>query len=92
MDPVTVKRKWLVLAAVIASFAPIAIDLTILHIAIPPLTPALSATGTLILWIIDVYPLMVASLLIPMGTVADRLGHKRLLLHGLGVFQKSVDV
>lgn len=86
MNPVTVRNKWLVLAAVIASFVPIAMDLTILHIAVPPLTLALSATGTQILWIIDVYPLVMASLLIPMGTLADRLGHKRLLLCGLGVF------
>ena len=52
----------------------------------PSLTLALEATGTEVLWIIDIYPLLMASLLIPMGTLADRIGHRRLLFIGLSVF------
>lgn len=79
-------NRWLVLLAVMLAFLPIVLDLTILHVAIPSLTLALHATGTEVLWIIDVYPLLMASLLIPMGTLADRIGHRRLLLLGLSVF------
>ena len=67
-------RRWLVLLAVMLAFLPVVIDMTILHIAVPSLTLALGASGTEILWIIDIYPLMMAGLLVPMGTLADRVG------------------
>src|SRR5690606_31937369 len=80
------RNRWLVLLAVMLAFLPVVIDMTILHIAVPSLTLALGATGTEILWIIDIYPLVMAGLLVPMGTLADRVGHRRMLLTGLGVF------
>ena len=79
-------NRWLVLAAVILAFIPIVIDMTILHVAVPSLTLALQASGTQILWIIDIYPLLMAGLLVPMGTLADRVGHRRMLLFGLAIF------
>jgi len=80
------RNRWLVLLAVMLAFTPVVIDMTILHIAVPSLTLALGATGTEILWIIDIYPLVMAGLLVPMGTLADRIGHRRMLLTGLAVF------
>lgn len=68
------------------AFLPVVIDMTILHIAVPSLTLALQASNTQVLWIIDIYSLLMAGLLVPMGTLADRIGHRRLLLTGLGVF------
>ncbi len=79
-----VRRR--ILLAVMVAYLPIAVDLTILHIAIPSLTLALQATGTEILWIIDIYPLIMASLLVPMGTLGDRVGPRKLLLAGLTIF------
>src|SRR5690606_7944664 len=38
------------------------------------------------LWIINAYGLVVAGLLLGMGTLGDRLGHKRLFVSGLAVF------
>lgn len=79
-------NRWLVLLAVMMAFLPIVLDMTILHVAVPSLTLALQATGTEVLWIIDIYPLLMASLLIPMGTLADKVGHRRLLMLGLVIF------
>lgn len=86
MSSVTHPNKWWVLAAVLLSFLPIVIDTTILHIAVPSLTQSLAATGDELLWIIDIYPLIMAGLLVPMGTLADRIGPRRMLLTGLLVF------
>lgn len=79
-------NRWLILWTVIAAFTPVVVDMTILHIAVPSLTLALGATSTQILWIIDIYPLVMAGLLVPMGTLGDRIGHRRILLMGLCVF------
>lgn len=80
------RNRWLILLSVMLAFTPIVVDMTILHIAVPSLTQALGATGTEILWIIDIYPLVMAGLLVPMGTLADRIGHRPMLLTGLVVF------
>ena len=79
-------RRWLILFAVMLAFLPVVIDMTILHIAVPSLTLALQATSTQVLWIIDIYSLLMAGLLVPMGTLADRIGHRKLLLTGLLIF------
>lgn len=79
-------RRWLILVAVMLAFLPVVLDMTILHIAVPSLTLALQASTTQVLWIIDIYPLLMAGLLLPMGTLADRTGHRVMLLAGLSLF------
>ena len=79
-------KRWLVLVAVMLAILPVVFDMTILHVAIPTLTQSLGATGNEVLWIIDIYPLLMAGLLVPMGTLADRIGNRRILLTGLIVF------
>ncbi|KKN38670.1 hypothetical protein LCGC14_0750950, partial [marine sediment metagenome] len=81
-----IPRRWLILLAVMLAFLPVVIDMTILHIAVPSLTLALGASANEVLWIIDIYPLLMAGLLVPMGTLADRIGNRRVLLIGLIVF------
>lgn len=78
--------RWLVLIAVMLAFLPVVLDMTILHVAVPTLTQSLGASSTEVLWIIDIYPLLMAGLLVPMGTLADRVGHRRVLLTGLVIF------
>ena len=79
-------KRWLVLLAVMLAFVPVVLDMTILHVAVPRLTQALNASATEVLWIIDIYPLLMAGLLVPMGTLSDRVGNRRILMAGLGVF------
>lgn len=86
MSAATDPRRWWVLIGVMLAFTPVVIDMTILHIAVPSLTQALGASSTEVLWIIDIYPLLMAGLLVPMGTLADRIGMRRILLAGLSVF------
>lgn len=80
------KNQWLILAIIIASLIPVTIDATILHVAIPTLTLSLGASGNEVLWIIDIYPLIMAGLLLPMGILGDKIGHKKVLLFGLTIF------
>ncbi|WP_274424501.1 MFS transporter [Chelativorans sp. YIM 93263] len=79
-------KRWLVLIAVMLAFLPVVIDMTILHVAVPTLTQSLGASNTEVLWIIDIYPLLMAGLLVPMGTLADRIGNRKVLLTGLLIF------
>ncbi|MGB6180560.1 MAG: MFS transporter [Rhodococcus sp. (in: high G+C Gram-positive bacteria)] len=67
----------------------VAVDGTVLDIALPFLSSDLRPTSTELLWIIDVYSFVLAGLLVTMGTVGDRIGRRRLLLLGAAGFGLS---
>lgn len=79
-------NRWLILAVTAGCFLPVAADATILHVAVPSLTRALGATGSEVLWIVDIYSLLMAGLVLVAGPLGDRIGHQRLLIVGLAAF------
>lgn len=80
------RREWLGLAVLALACLIYAMDLTVLHLAVPAISAALRPSSAQLLWIIDVYGFMVAGLLITMGTLGDRIGRRRLLLSGAAAF------
>ncbi|MFI7643560.1 MFS transporter [Nonomuraea sp. NPDC049400] len=60
--------------------------LTILFLAMPQLAADLRPSSSQALWIIDIYGFLMAGLLVTMGTLGDRIGHRRLLTAGAAVF------
>ncbi|MBB1627898.1 MFS transporter [Achromobacter sp. UMC71] len=78
--------RWLVLAIVSSALLLIVVDMTVLYTALPRLTHELGVTASSKLWIVNIYALVVSGLLLGMGTLGDRLGHKRLFMMGLAVF------
>jgi DHA2 family multidrug resistance protein-like MFS transporter len=79
-------RKWATFALCGLVIMVPALDLTALNQAVPHLTADLRPSATQILWIADAYGFALAGLLITMGGIGDRIGHKRLLLIGTGLF------
>ncbi|MBB4662991.1 MFS transporter [Conexibacter arvalis] len=78
--------RWTVLGVICAAILVVVIDVTVLHVAAPAMTEELKPSAVALLWIIDVYPLVVAPLLVASGALGDRFGRKRILLAGLVVF------
>lgn len=79
-------RKWYILAISILIYLPVTIDATVLHIAIPTLSQAFALDHNQMLWVIDIYALMMAVFLLPMGALGERIGYKHLLLIGAAIF------
>ncbi len=79
-------RQWLGLAVVSMAVLLIAVDGTVLDLAVPSLSDHLGPSGTELLWIIDVYSFVLAALLVTMGVLADRVGRRRLLMIGAAGF------
>ena len=75
-------RKWGALVVLVGAVLLLAIDGTVLYLAVPSLAADLSPTASQVLWIGDIYSLALAGLLVTMGNLADRIGRKRLLLIG----------
>lgn len=67
-------RQWLALVIIVLVYIPVAIDATVLHVAAPTLSMTLGASGNELLWIIDIYSLVMAGMVLPMGALGDRMG------------------
>ncbi|MEV6650711.1 MFS transporter [Streptomyces sp. NPDC051219] len=79
-------NRWVVLVVLCVSLLFVALDATVLHVAVPAVTEDLRPGAIELLWIVDAYPLVCASLLILFGTLGDRVGRRRILLLGYGLF------
>ncbi|SEF12958.1 MFS transporter [Streptomyces sp. Ag109_O5-10] len=79
-------NRWAVLVVLCVSLLLVALDATVLHVAMPAVTEDLKPGAIELLWIVDVYPLVCASLLILFGSLGDRVGRRRVLLLGYTLF------
>lgn len=78
--------RWWGVAVLALAIVILAIDMTVLNFALPAISRDLDPSGTQLLWIVDVYAFVIATLLITMGTLGDRIGRRRLLLWGIAGF------
>ncbi|MBT2386056.1 MFS transporter [Streptomyces sp. ISL-11] len=74
------------LAVLCASLLLVAMDATILNVALPSLIKEMRPDALEQLWIIDIYGLVLGGLLVTAGAVGDRLGRKLLFVLGFAVF------
>jgi MFS transporter, DHA2 family, multidrug resistance protein len=79
-------REWVGLAVLALPCLLYSMDLTVLNLALPALSRDLTPSSTQLLWIVDIYGFLLAGLLIPMGTLGDRIGRRKLLLIGAASF------
>lgn len=86
ISPKTYANRWRALAAIAVALIVISLDNTILNVALPSISRELSASASDLQWIVDSYVLVFASLLLTMGSFSDRIGRKRALQIGLGLF------
>src|SRR5690606_27711268 len=79
-------RRAVALGVLTLAVVLLAVDGTVLALAVPALTADLGPSASQVLWIGDIYSFALAGLLVTMGNVADRIGRKRLLLIGAAGF------
>ncbi|WP_051860144.1 MULTISPECIES: MFS transporter [Streptomyces] len=79
-------RAWLGLAVVLGPVLLVAMDGSVLFLAMPEVTEALSPTAGQALWTLDIYGFVVGSLLIAFGGIGDRHGRLKLLMIGVTLF------
>ncbi|MEV2218663.1 MFS transporter [Nocardia vinacea] len=80
------RPRGLVIAALCGTSFLVGMDNTILNVALPTLSRELGASTSVLQWIVDAYTLAFAVLLLTGGTLADRLGRKRVLVGGYLLF------
>jgi EmrB/QacA subfamily drug resistance transporter len=80
------ERKWWTLIAVSVATFMLLLDITVVNVALPSIRKDLGASFTDLQWVIDAYALTLAALVLTAGSLADRLGRRRLFAAGLAIF------
>lgn len=75
-------RDWAGLAVLLIPVLMVSVANTVLSFALPAISIDLTPTASTLLWITDVYPLVMAGLLVAMGSLGDRIGRRRILIVG----------
>jgi MFS family permease len=71
------ERKWWTLVAVAVGTFMLLLDITIVNVALPDIAQDLDASLSDLQWVIDAYALTLAALVLTAGSLADRLGRRR---------------
>ena len=82
----TPRRKMAILATCCMSLLIVSMDATIVNVALPAIRSDLNASVSSLQWVIDIYTLVLASLLMASGATADRYGRRRVFQIGLFTF------
>ena len=80
------ERRWWVLATMTVCLLVVIMGNTILNVALPTLQRDLGATQGELQWAVDAYIVVFAGLLFSWGILGDRIGRRKVLLIGLGIF------
>ena len=82
----TPRRAWYALTVLLLPVLLVAVDNTVLAFALPSIALDFRPSASTQLWIVDVYSLVLAALLVAMGSLGDRIGRRRLLMIGAAGF------
>ncbi len=81
-----IARRWWALIAICGGTFMLLVDVTIVQVALPRIQHQLHASFTNLQWVIDAYALTLSALILTSGTLADRIGRKRVFIGGVGLF------
>jgi EmrB/QacA subfamily drug resistance transporter len=79
-------RKWWTLAAVCVAVFMLLLDITVVNTALPSIERDLHASFADLQWVVDAYAVSLAALVLTAGSLADRIGRRRVFAVGLGIF------
>jgi EmrB/QacA subfamily drug resistance transporter len=80
------ERKWWTLIAVSVATFMLLLDITVVNVALPSIREDLDASFTDLQWVVDAYALTLAALVLTAGSLADRLGRRRVFAAGTAIF------
>jgi DHA2 family multidrug resistance protein-like MFS transporter len=79
------KRRWAV-AALFTALAMASLDTAIANIALPAISVDLHVSPAEVVWVVNVYQIVLVATLLPLGALGEIVGHQRIYLCGLLLF------
>src|SRR3954447_25483800 len=82
-------RKWWTLLAVCVATFMLLLDITVVNVALPDIQQSIGASLSSLQWVVDAYSLTLAAFLLTAGSLADRIGRRRVFAVGFLIFTVS---
>ena len=79
------RRRWAV-AAIFTALAMAALDTAIANVALPAIATDLHVSPADVIWVVNVYQIVLVATLLPLGALGEIVGHRRIYLGGLLLF------
>lgn len=86
MDEPVSRRSWYTLVITSIAVFLVAMDVTIVSVALPGITRSFRSPASTLSWVFTGYNITIAALLLLGGKVGDRFGRKPVFMAGLGAF------
>jgi DHA2 family multidrug resistance protein-like MFS transporter len=85
-DGLPARERTRALLVIILGIVMAVLDGTIVNLALPDITRELNATAAQSIWVINAYQVATLALLLPLASLGDIVGYRRVYLVGLSVF------
>src|ERR1043166_1256054 len=82
------ERRWAV-AAIFTALAMGSLDTVIANIALPAMAVDLHVSPAEIVWVVNVYQIIIVATVLPLGALGEIVGHQRIYLGGLLLFPRA---
>src|SRR5437879_5341881 len=83
------RKRWFVLAVIVAAQFMVVLDIAIVNVALPSIRTDLHFSQESLQWVITAYSILFGGVLLLGGRLADVLGRRRLFIAGLALFTVS---
>src|SRR3954453_21419854 len=80
------ERKWWTLILISIATFMLLLDITVVNVALPDIQLNLHASLSSLQWVVDAYSLTLAAFLLTAGSLADRIGRRRVFTFGFAIF------
>src|ERR671933_1946890 len=80
------QRKWWTLIAVSVATFMLLLDITLVNVALLSIRADLGGSFADLQWVVDAYALTLAALILTAGSLADRIGRRRVFAVGVAIF------
>ena len=84
--PTADRRRWIVLALLVAAQFMVVLDVAIVNVALPSIRTDLHFSQVSLQWVITAYTILFGGVLMLGGRLADLLGRRRMFMLGLALF------
>ena len=85
-DGLPLPRRYWAIAAILLAIAMSVLDSTIVNIALPSIARDFGATSAASIWVVNAYQLAILVVLLPLSSLGEVVGYRRVSQAGLAVF------
>ena len=85
-DGLPTPRRYYAMLAIAIGIAMAVLDGTVVNVALPSIARELGATPSAAVWVINAYQLVIVALLLPLASMGERLGYRRVYQVGIALF------